>query len=83
MPLLLAKACNDLLSFRWNTRGRFASFWRGVSCRGAEKKVLLLDPNAVRSGVAGENLQGKLSTVTGCLCNHLKVVENCFELTRV
>lgn len=81
MPLLLAKACNDLLSFGWNTRGRFASFWRGVSCRG--KKVLLSDPNAVSSGVAGENLQGKLSTVTDCLCNHLKVVENCFELTRV
>lgn len=54
-----------------------------VSYRGTGQKVLLVDPNAAESGVAGENLQGKLSTVTDCLCNHLKVVENCFELTRV
>lgn len=83
MLLLLAKSCNDLLSFRWNTRGRLVSFWRGVSCGGTEQKSSAVGPNAVRSGVAGENLQGNLSTVTDCLCNHLKVVENCFELTRV
>lgn len=58
-------------------------FGEGFLAEAQSKKVLLSDPNAVRSGVAGENLQGKLSTVTDCLCNHLKVVENCFELTRV
>lgn len=58
-------------------------FGEGFLAEEQSKKVLLSDSNAVRSGVAGENLQGKLSTVADCLCNHLKVVENCFELTRV
>lgn len=63
MPLKLAKSCNDLLSFAEMRAGTSLLFWRGVSCRGARQKVLLLDPNAVKSGVAGENLQGELSTL--------------------